>query len=319
MKNVYFSPSGKFHSIAIEYLPDDKKKIFAKKYNVYRLTSTREIALEKTPNTETKAAVYGGIIYDFSKGDWADLNDYKNEIVAEFRDVPDLNETQRGGIGYLKGAEIEAHEVIGILREGSYLVSEDSDIYATEESFKKLSGTGVKIMHIATHGFYEPAEKEKSFSDFLSVGNKNDKESLSLSRSGLFLAGAASAIDPVKRKDIPEGVDDGILTAKEISRLDFGGLDLVVLSACQTGLGEITDEGVFGLQRGFKKAGAQTIVMSLWKVDDAATKDLMTGFYTNLVSGMSKREAFVAAQDLLREKYADPMKWAAFIMVDGTN
>ena len=318
VKNVYFAPSGIFHSIAIEYLPDDRNKIFAKRYNVYRLTSTREIVLDKTPNPEKKAAVYGGIIYNFSKGDWADLKDYKDEIVAEFRDIPDLTETQRAGIGFLKGAQVEAQEVIGILRDGSYLVSEGSDINATEESFKKLSGTGVKMLHIATHGFYEPANKAKSFSDFLTTGNKNDKEALSLSRSGLFLAGAASALDPVKRKDIPEGVDDGILTAKEISRLDFSGLDLVVLSACQTGLGEVTGEGVFGLQRGFKKAGAQTIVMSLWKVDDAATKDLMTEFYKNLVAGKTKREAFVTAQDLLRDKYKDPKKWAAFIMVDGT-
>ena len=74
---------------------------------------------------------------------------------------------------------------------------------------------------------------------------------------------------------------------------------------------------LFRSPRGFKKAGAQTIVMSLWKVDDAATKDLMTEFYKNFVGGMAKREAFVAAQDFLREKYTDPMKWAAFIMVDG--
>ena len=131
------------------------------------------------------------------------------------------------------------------------------------------------------------------------------------------MAGAASAIDPKKRKNIPEGVDDGVLTAKEISRLDFQGLDLVVLSACQTGLGAITGEGVFGLQRGFKKAGAQTIIMSLWKVDDAATKDLMTDFYKNLMNGMSKRESFMKSQEMLRVKYQDPKKWAAFIMVDG--
>jgi CHAT domain-containing protein len=262
--------------------------------------------------------VYGGIIYDFSKGDWQDLKDYKDEIEAEFRDIPDFEDegAQRAGITFLKGAKVEAEEVTDILRDGSYLVSDGSDIYATEESFKKLSGTGVKLMHIATHGFYEPANKAKSFSDFLTTGNQNNKEDLSLSRSGLFLAGAASALDPIKRKDIPDGVEDGILTAKEISRLDFSGLDLVVLSACQTGLGEITDEGVFGLQRGFKKAGAQTIVMSLWKVDDAATKDLMTAFYKNMTSGMSKREAFVTALKELRKQYSDPQKWAAFIMVD---
>ncbi|MBO4772410.1 MAG: CHAT domain-containing protein [Bacteroidales bacterium] len=316
--NVYFAPSGQLHSIAIEYLPDDKGEIFAKKYNTYRLTSTRELAIARTANHDNKAAVYGGIIYDFSKGDWQDLKDYKDEIEAEFRDIPDFEDegAQRAGITFLKGAKVEAEEVTDILRDGSYLVSDGSDIYATEESFKKLSGTGVKLMHIATHGFYEPANKAKSFSDFLTTGNQNNKEDLSLSRSGLFLAGAASALDPIKRKDIPDGVEDGILTAKEISRLDFSGLDLVVLSACQTGLGEITDEGVFGLQRGFKKAGAQTIVMSLWKVDDAATKDLMTAFYKYMTSGMSKREAFVTALKELRKQYSDPQKWAAFIMVD---
>lgn len=318
IKSVYFAPSGIFHSIAIEYLPDDSGEIFANKYNAYRLTSTRELALTRASNPEKKASVYGGIIYNFAKGDWQDLKNSKDQIVAEFRDIPDFEneETQRAGIGFLKGAQIESEEVSAILRDGEYLVAEGSDVNATEESFKKLSGTGVKILHIATHGFYEPEGKKKSFSDYLTTGNKNNKEDLSLSRSGLFLAGAASALDPIKRKDIPEGVEDGILTAKEISRLDFQGLDLVVLSACQTGLGEITGEGVFGLQRGFKKAGAQTIVMSLWKVDDAATKDLMTEFYKNLMGGMTKREAFVESQEQLRKKYTDPKKWAAFIMVD---
>ena len=317
VENVYFSPSGKFYTIGIEYLPDDNGEIFAKKYNAYRLSSTRELALERHINPNKKASVYGGIIYDFGKGDWEDLKNYKDEIETDFRDIPNLTEDQRAGITFLQGAKIEANEITNILRGGNYLVAEGNGVSATEESFKKLSGSGVKLLHIATHGFYEPENKEKRSMDFLTIGDNKSKEDNSLSRSGLFLAGAASALDPKKRKDIPEGVDDGILTAKEISRLDFKGLDLVVLSACQTGLGEVTSEGVFGLQRGFKKAGAQTIVMSLWKVDDNATKDLMTEFYKNLVAGKSKREAFVTAQDYLRTKYPDPQKWAAFVMVDG--
>ena len=151
----------------------------------------------------------------------------------------------------------------------------------------------------------------------LSAGEKNSKEDLSLSRSGLFFAGANTALDPKQRQFIPDGVDDGILTAKEISRMDFKGLDLVVLSACETGLGEVTGEGVFGLQRGFKKAGAQTIIMSLWKVNDKPTKELMTEFYRNLVAGKSKREAFISAQDKIRVKYIDPKMWAGFVMIDG--
>ena len=118
---------------------------------------------------------------------------------------------------------------------------------------------------------------------------------------------------------MPEGIEDGILTAKEISGMDLRSTDMVVLSACQTGLGEITDEGVFGLQRGFKKAGVHTIIMSLWSVDDNATKLIMTEFYSNLIKGMTKREAFLKAQRTLKTTagFENPRFWAAFIMLDG--
>lgn len=79
----------------------------------------------------------------------------------------------------------------------------------------------------------------------------------------------------------------------------------------------MTGEGVFGLQRGFKKAGAQTLVMSLWKVFDDSTQLLMTEFFKNLTAGMTKRAAFIAAQKVVREQFPDPQHWAAFVMVDG--
>ncbi|MBP5502449.1 MAG: CHAT domain-containing protein [Bacteroidales bacterium] len=301
VQNVYFSPSGKFHTIGIEYLSDDSGEIFAKKYNAYRLSSTRELAIDRVVNLNKKASVYGGIVYNFTQDDWQNVSE----------------DAERAGITFLKGAKVESEEITNILSENSFNVEYGTDKAATEESFKKLSGSGIKILHIATHGFYEPESKEKSFANLLSSDDEHSQEDLSLSRSGLFFAGANTALDPEQRKYIPEGVDDGILTAKEISRMDFKGLDLVVMSACQTGLGEVTSEGVFGLQRGFKKAGAQTIVMSLWKVNDKPTKELMTEFYRNLVAGKSKREAFISAQDKIRVKYIDPKMWAGFIMVDG--
>ncbi|MBQ1697515.1 MAG: CHAT domain-containing protein, partial [Bacteroidales bacterium] len=152
---------------------------------------------------------------------------------------------------------------------------------------------------------------------FYTNSQQQSDEDRSLSCSGLLFAGVNSTLDPKRNKEIPEGLDDGVLTAKEISRLDFKGLDLVVLSACQTGLGAVTGEGVFGLQRGFKKAGAQTIIMSLWKVFDESTQLLMTEFFKNLTAGQSKRAAFIAAQKTVREQYPDPEHWAAFVMVDG--
>lgn len=130
---------------------------------------------------------------------------------------------------------------------------------------------------------------------------------------------------------MPENAQDGILTAREIAGMDLRGMDMVVLSACQTGLGEISGDGVFGLQRGFKKAGANTLLMSLWKVDDKATQLLMTKFYDELLSGSGKHDALLSAQRFVREyaetrgtgtsavtiqPYAHPRYWAAFILLD---
>ena len=139
-----------------------------------------------------------------------------------------------------------------------------------------------------------------------------------MTRSGLLLSGCSRALN---HESVPEGVEDGILTADEISKLDMRGLDLVVLSACQTGLGDITSgEGVFGLQRGFKNAGAKTIIMSLWKVSDIATQHLMMSFYNHYLSGMPKEQAFRMAQAELRNLTGSGQKkpdWAAFVMLDG--
>ena len=130
----------------------------------------------------------------------------------------------------------------------------------------------------------------------------------------------AGAQNYLNGDDIPEGADDGILTSKEISTLDLRGLDLVTLSACETGLGDITSDGVFGLQRGFKKAGANTILMSLWKVDDEATSKLMIEFYSNWIGKkMTKHDALEAAKKTVRETkgWEDPKFWAPFILLDG--
>ena len=200
---------------------------------------------------------------------------------------------------------------------------------ATETAVKTLSTHTPKILHIATHGFYfteNQAERQKSLR-FLTIdgspslgGGQGEAspEDKALTRSGLLMAGANATL---RGKDIPMDADDGVLTAQEISRLDLRGVDLMVLSACKTGNGDINQgEGVFGLQRGFKKAGVQTIVMSLWEVDDKATQILMTEFYDNLLQGQSKRDAFQNAQKHLRTvengHYDEPQYWAAFILLD---
>ena len=316
-KSVYFSPVGNIHTIGIEYLSGDAGKIFAEKFDTYRLSSTRELALNRTANPNKKATTYGGIQYEFTPDEWRSLKN-DNFEPDNYRDIPKIADNMRGmGMGYLDGTKLESASIATLLRSANYEVDALSDDAATEESFKQLSGSGLKILHIGTHGFYESASDMQNAGYKFFTENQQSSEDLALSCSGLLFAGANSALDPRRNKEIPEGADDGILTAKEISRLDFNGLDLVVLSACQTGLGEITGEGVFGLQRGFKKAGAQTIVMSLWKVADESTQLLMVEFFKHLTAGQSKRAAFIAAQKTVREKYPNPMHWAAFVMVDG--
>ena len=115
---------------------------------------------------------------------------------------------------------------------------------------------------------------------------------------------------------IPEGAEDGILSSMEIANLDLSNTDLVVLSACQTGLGDINTEGVSGIQQAFKLAGVNTLVMSLWEVSDKATSIMMTNLYKNLSKGKNKREAFNAAVQAVKKWDNDPYYWAAFIMLD---
>ena len=134
--------------------------------------------------------------------------------------------------------------------------------------------------------------------------------------SGLVCAGGNAAW---LGKNYSDGVLGGVLTAKDIANLDFKGTDLLVLSACKTGQGKVTAEGVFGLQRAFKKAGVGTIIMSLWNVDDKVTSEFMTTFYECLAdkkNAWNKRKAFEEAKEIIRQRHPDPFHWAAFVMLD---
>lgn len=314
-QNVYFSPSGELNNIAIEYMPLTDKKIFAECYNTYRLSSTRELTKEKRTHTQTKAVLYGGLEYERGEEDIEDVRKKPKSAksLIAFRDVPKIDSlVLRKGISYLEGTEREVQIIDTLLRNKRIQVALMSGMNGTEESFKQLSGQSITLLHVATHGFYSPLTglytAQRSFED------------QALSRSGLLLSGAATSLSMETNS---EDIEDGILTAKELSKLDLSSVDLAILSACQTGLGETIGDGVLGLQRGFKKAGAQTLLMSLWKVDDTATQLLMTEFYKNLITGKNKRESFLNAQQYLRScqngKYDKPEYWAGFIMLDGIN
>ncbi len=317
VKNIYFSPSGVLYNIGIEYLPGMDE------YNIYRLSSTRELVTRKESETGTRAVLYGGLDY------YADLDTLNSsrslarisETFGEHADVRGLS--VRGAQNNLEYTQEEVENIGTELQKGNWTCLLDTMSMGTEESFKSLSGKGINTIHIATHGFYYTQEDAdyKGYRFMLLDDNRTSAEDKALTRSGLLMSGANHILEG---ENLPDNVEDGILTAKEIANVDLRGLDLVVLSACQTGLGDISQgEGVFGLQRGFKKAGANSILMSLWEVDDKATQILMTQFYKNWLSGQSKHQSLLSAQKFLREteggKYNEPKYWAAFILLDGLN
>jgi CHAT domain-containing protein len=241
--------------------------------------------------------------------------DYHAESASRAFSSNDL----RYGVKYLPGTLKEVQDISKRFDSSPRVIT---DINGTEESFKSLVGTPIDIIHLATHGFFwseEDAQKRK-YVTFLNTAdiNMQSEEDKALTRSGLLFSGANIGL---RGETLPDDVEDGVLTALELSNLNLGHVDMVVMSACESGLGETSEEGVFGLQRGFKLAGANTLLMSLWKVDDTATRLLMSEFYRNYLSGKSKQESLRLAQQWLREipKYSSPEYWAAFILLDALN
>lgn len=318
VKNIFFAADRELHKIGIEYAPVSEKENIADRYNLYRLSSTRVLAENKNKSKKESAVLYGGLKYDLGK----------DELIAESRSGEyhpasatrafSSNNT-RYGVKYLPGTLKEVEEISHNFSKTPQVIT---DVAGTEESFKSLAGTSTDIIHLATHGFFWTDEdaKNRSYVTFLNPNNKaqQSNEDNALMRSGLFFSGANIGL---KGETLPDDVEDGVLTALELSNMNLGNVDMVVMSACESGLGETSGEGVFGLQRGFKLAGANTLLMSLWKVDDEATKLLMTEFYKNYLSGKSKRHSLQLAQQWLRNntKYSDPEYWAAFILLDGNN
>ena len=316
-KIIYFSPTGILHQLAIEYLPLDAQRSIQDSYSIERLSSTRELIRDKNANQIAKAVLYGGIQYDMDG----------EELLAESEQYSDMQLASRAvdecgiltGVQYLRGTKKEVDYIDNLLKTNAIATKLYVGVSGNEESFKSLDGKDNQILHIATHGFFWSAKSVES-SDYYMRRMLNSTEKTvqidPLSRCGLLLAGANLSLTG-HADELPEGVQDGILTAKEISLLDLSSTQIAVLSACETGRGEITAEGVFGLQRGLKQAGVKSIIMSLWPVDDAATQLLMQQFYTNWIGKKhDKRTAFSMAQLVLRQQYSDPKYWAGFILLD---
>lgn len=319
-KNIYFATAGLLNILGLEYLPIAGNQYIYDSFNLYRLSSTRELCMKTEISSVDNAYLYGGLDYN----SMAEQPKLKDSIPDRLTRSAVEALSHRGGFDLLMGSMQEVELIKSTMSKHNIECRVLSGYAGTEESMKNLSGRHLGILHLSTHGMYIPdnSDSTRNANNYRFIISEEmpyvDDEEISLSRSFLVMSGGNALIH---RDSIPLENEDGILTALEISHLDLTNLDLVVLSACETALGRIDTEGVYGLQRGFKKAGANTILMSLHKVDDEATQILMVEFYKNLMRGKSKHQSLKDAQKYLREvdngKYDDPKYWAAFIMLDG--
>ena len=306
---IYYIPSGILHQISFASLPIAHRRLLGDKYNMVCLSSAKEVLSyneHRTLKYLTSAVLYGGLDYDMDPQEMAEQSArYQLPDYYALRGV-----TKKNGSSFFKKIVYSEDEVIAI-EEILTLNNIDVRCYrgkaGTEESFLSLTGKAPQLLQLSTHGYYYTPEEARS-----TVGLSGYKDMMYL--TGLVMAGGNAEW---QGKVLPDGVRGGLLSSADISRIDLNGVELAVLSACETGRGKATNEGLYGLQRAFKKAGAQTLVMSLWKVSDLATKDFMVAFYTHLVNnGWNKREAFRKAKNEIRKKYEDPAYWAGFVMVD---
>lgn len=285
IRRIFFTPAGKLHQFAIEYGNAGDGQMLAEKYEFYRLTSSTVLTQRgNLRKPYTVYTIFGGI--DFDK-------------------LPDFEEKYQGGAtkcryGYLQDSYEVAidihHYLTGKGLHGELYVNE----MATETALKQLSGQNVQLFFIMTHGICKSCKENNAYPNTL------------------LLAGASYALEG---GIIPEGYEDGLLTTDEIAKLDLSHVDLAVISACKSSLGETDNKGVGGLMRAFKIAGAKSLVMTTDDVVDYVSGEVWKVFFRNLVDGKSKREALLDAVKHVRTIhdgfYRAPKFWTPFILIDG--
>ena len=312
IKTVYYSPTGYISKLNLSAISDGTQRLF-EKFGIYEVSSTAMIGeiKHKAEVQVDDAVLFGDINYFEDSVMMAEnASKYKYSSSGELLATRSLD---RNTWELLPGTKDEITTIGELMKSKDINFNVFSQNNASEESFKALNGNAPDIIHVATHGFYL-SHKEDRTSSFFSNLNSYTHKDFHMFFSGLLFAGANNVWTG---KKLANGIEDGILTAEELSHIDLDGCKLVVLSACNTGLGDINKiDGVFGLQRGFKKAGVSTLLMSLWKVPDEETSILMQNFYQHYLSGKSAHQSLRFAQDQLIESGKSPYYWAGFILLD---
>ncbi len=346
VKTIYYSPTGELYNIPFHALyaqkengdqiidkrtnkrgviiqsqtveVESKAEYLIDRFTLHQLTSTRYLAMglkqkEQEPIAKSIAMV-GGVNYDFLNSKEDKPKKEKNK-----RNSTRSSQSASGKLAYLEGTKLETETIKDSVQSKQWKIELFSSNEATEDNLMRLEGRHAKsILHIATHGYAFP---EYNFND-TTISKNSLRYAYRYStnpmvRSGLILAGgnwAWTGSDTLTKLGAEQ---NGILTALEVSQLNLKKTKLVVLSACETGLGKIEgSEGTFGLKRGFKLAGVEQMIVSLWSVPDKETMELMTLFYSDLTKSLNPVTSFEKAQKEMRNKYpTDPEKWAGFVLV----
>lgn len=294
-ERIYFSPDAELNALAIEFLTVDGSPMF-EKYDIYRLSSTKELCKTKNTYSKKNIALIGGV-------DYSDEPTTDAPADEATKNIPDpessLARSGYDGIIAFPLLTYSLQEVEGIKGTLAQEPSFDIKEYivgtnAGKENFKNLDNKDINVIHISTHGAYQTADKYQEKTD-------------PMNSSFLVMAGANTlSISP----------DDAMVTAKEIAEMNFRNCELAVLSACESGLGKLDKDGVFGLQRGFKNAGVNSLLMSLKKIYDQQSAEMMILFYKNWIKEKSKHKAFVETlQQLIKQGWKSE-DWASFILLD---
>jgi CHAT domain-containing protein len=285
---IYLSADGIYNQINLEAIPTPDGKYVIDNTNLVLVSNSKDLFLRKI---STKLSL--------------------PENTASMFGNPTFYLTASAGkpISSLPGTEKEVNQVQFMLKQKGWVTAEFIESAASEENVKEINSP--KIFHIATHGFYRPTMQAR-LEDELQA-NEATLHQNPLMRTGLLLKGAG---DLMEKTSFNYNMENGILTAYEAMNLNLDKTDLVVLSACETGLGDLeAGEGVYGLQRAFLVAGAKVLIMSMFKVDDEATQKLMLIFYQKWLNSGNLRESFIDAKKELRVEYPDPIYWGAFMMI----
>ena len=302
-KTIYITPILGIKNTNIGYIPCPDGCYLNDKYDIRIVTSTAKICNQNRSHY-SDAYVYGGIEYTKEKHNSNQMS-YRGIVIDE------LCDSTRNGFGFLRASGYEADQIANALQAKNIDTNLIKGTNANEYSFREMDGHSPSIVHLSTHGFYLVGFDKYSeyFNKLIPYSSQNNWMLL----SGLLLADANSTLS---RPNKQTPLNDGVITAEEIAMLDLRNTNLVVLSACETAIGENLQEGFGGLVRAFKNAGVKSILASLWKVPDDATAKLMISFYKLFLSGIEMHMALKMAQKEVSKLYPDPYYWASFILLD---